>query len=136
MSVAEAGGIVVRVVEGTPRYLLVTAKDNPAAWIFPKGHIEPGEAPADAAVREVREEAGIESHVLMALGSLSFQRGGQTIAVQFFLLKYSGESATHEPRTIRWCLEEEALALLSFGETRALLGQSLPLIHEQLRRSP
>jgi len=31
------------------------------AWVFPKGHLEPGEGPLDAALREVEEEAGVHA---------------------------------------------------------------------------
>src|SRR5215213_7244397 len=55
--VRQAGAIVVRFDDDEPRLLLVTARRNPKTWIFPKGHIEDGETPAEAAVREAREEA-------------------------------------------------------------------------------
>ena len=40
-----AGGIVVRLDDGVARFLLVTARRQPGQWVFPKGHIEPGETP-------------------------------------------------------------------------------------------
>lgn len=48
-----AGVVVVSLAHGAPALLLLRAYRN---WDFPKGLVEPGEAPLDAAVREVREE--------------------------------------------------------------------------------
>ena len=52
-----------------PRYLLVCARRGPAQWIFPKGHVEPGEAhPPTPRRREVRrEEAGVRARTLVPL---------------------------------------------------------------------
>ena len=56
----QAGAIVVRAGKTGPRILLVTARRNPNNWIFPKGHVESGETLKKAAVREAREEAGLD----------------------------------------------------------------------------
>ena len=55
-----------------PEYLLVTSKSNPNKWIFPAGHVEPGETPEFAALREVREEAGITAEILYELGHIRY----------------------------------------------------------------
>ena len=52
-----AGGIVVRHDDGAHCVLLI--RDSYRNWGFPKGHVEPGEAPPDAALREVAEETGL-----------------------------------------------------------------------------
>jgi 8-oxo-dGTP pyrophosphatase MutT (NUDIX family) len=52
-----AGVVVVRETDGSSRLLLLRAYKN---WDFPKGRVEPGEDPLSAAVRETREEAGID----------------------------------------------------------------------------
>src|SRR5947209_17349617 len=48
----QAGGIVFRRRQGAVEILLVSPKRGEAAWIFPKGHLEHGETPAHAALRE------------------------------------------------------------------------------------
>jgi dATP pyrophosphohydrolase len=53
-----AGGVVYRVHEGHALFLLI--KDSYQNWGFPKGHLESGERAEDAAMREVREETGID----------------------------------------------------------------------------
>ena len=58
-----AGGIVFRrFPELGPRFLLI--RDSYDNWGFPKGHLEDGESPAEAAVRETAEETGLERLVL------------------------------------------------------------------------
>src|SRR4051794_18419744 len=54
-----AGGVVFRMRVGTAEYLLVEAKDDPAQWVLPKGHVEEGEQRQETAVREVHEETGV-----------------------------------------------------------------------------
>jgi bis(5'-nucleosidyl)-tetraphosphatase len=53
-----AGVVVVHVAGGAVQYLLLRAYKN---WDFPKGLVEPGEQPLDAAKREVREETTLEN---------------------------------------------------------------------------
>src|SRR2546425_498632 len=58
-----AGGVVFRrPPDSEPRFLLI--RDSYRNWGFPKGHLEPGEPPADAARREVAEETGLNDLVL------------------------------------------------------------------------
>ena len=60
-----AGGIVFRRPEaGRPGYLLI--RDSYDNWGFPKGHLEDGESPAEAALRETAEETGLEQLALRA----------------------------------------------------------------------
>src|SRR5438445_623644 len=57
-----AGGVVYRVEDGRPLYLLI--RDSYQNWGFPKGHLEPGERAEDAARREVVEETGVREVVV------------------------------------------------------------------------
>lgn len=116
-----AGGVVVRKDADALRFLLVEAKRNPGNWIFPKGHVEPGESEAEAAVREVREEAGVAGEVLEPIGTISFVQDGQPASIRFHLMRYHGDVPRHEDRARRWCTYDEAMELLSYGESRALL---------------
>ena len=132
--VAEAGGIVVRFDDSTPRFLIVKGKKNPNHWLFPKGHIEAGECAKEAAIREVREEAGIEATVLARAGAFEFDYEGETIEVEFYLLEYTRAVGGGEQRELRWCTLEEALNLLAFDEAKDLLRSSVETIEKHHNR--
>ena len=70
MRPTHAGGVVAREAGGERRYLLVRASRDPG-WVLPKGHIERGETPEQAAVREVAEEAGISIEITGLAGVYS-----------------------------------------------------------------
>ena len=67
-----AGGIVFQKRDEKIYYLIVRAKPDPSHWVIPKGHIEPGEIPEVTAVREIREETGVNARIIATLGTLNF----------------------------------------------------------------
>jgi 8-oxo-dGTP pyrophosphatase MutT (NUDIX family) len=128
-----AGGVVfndareVVVIVPTRR-----AADGSRVLALPKGHPDGSESPAQAALREVREEAGVEAEVVESLGEVRYwyQRGGRRIAkaVEFFLLRYvSGDVADHdhEVEHARWIPAEEAAETLSYDGERAMVRKAL-----------
>ena len=122
--VREAGGVVVRRDDdGTPYFLVVQSSDR-SNWLFPKGHIEEGETADVAAVREVREEAGVDTVVTSPLGREQFMLNGQRIDVDFYLLEFRSSVATHEGREVRWCRYGAAAALLSFEAPKRALERA------------
>jgi 8-oxo-dGTP pyrophosphatase MutT (NUDIX family) len=58
----QAGAIVYRTIENEVRVLLVASRDT-GRWVIPKGHIDAGLTPAQAAAREAYEEAGIKGTI-------------------------------------------------------------------------
>ena len=116
-----AGAVVVRVEDGPPRYLLVRSSGRKDEWMLPKGHIDPGEAPEEAAHREAREEAGVDGEVLAPLGDSSFSAGAERVHVRYFLVHYRRKVPAAEARGLRWCTYDEARRLLTFDDARAVL---------------
>ena len=99
---------------------------------LPKGHPEDGESPGEAALREVREEAGVVARLVEPLGDVRYwyTREGQRIAkvVSFFLLDYvSGEVDDHdlEVEHARWMPLEQAARELTYEGEREMAARAL-----------
>ena len=72
-------------------------------WEFPGGKVEPGESPAEALVRELREELGIETEVAGALTPVVWDYGrGPIRLIPFFCRIVSGEPQPHEHDALEW----------------------------------
>ena len=123
-SYSHAGGVVARIVNGEPEYLLVEASKVRGLWVLPKGHIEPGETPEVAAVREVEEEAGVRAAIVAPAGNSEYVANGKPVRTIFFLMRYEGEVSGAEDRGRAWRRYEEALRLLTFENLRSVLTQA------------
>lgn len=127
-TVAQAGAIAFKIVDDSPSVLLVRAKKNPEHWIFPKGHIDPGETAEVAARRELEEEAAIKGELVAFVGSLEFQSGDEQVHVDYFAYRFLADVARTEEREVRWCTFKEALELLSHADAADLLRKARPLM--------
>lgn len=132
-----AGGVVVREAPGGPECIVIVPSRRSASGepvlALPKGHPEEGERPEDAALREVREEAGVHADVVEKLGDVRYwyQRDGRRIVkvVTFFLLAHrSGDPARHRDHEIdeaRWVPLARAGKDLSFPGEREMARRAL-----------
>ena len=130
--IEQAGAIVVRRGRTGPRILLVTARRNPDNWIFPKGHIEDGERPRDTALREAREEAGVDGTAVARAGTIAFEFGRSRYRVHYFVVTTDERGKEREGRRLRWHGYRQALRKLTYDETRAVLRQGWPTIRKVL----
>lgn len=123
-SPTHAGGVVIRGRGPELRVLLVTARRQPNQWVFPKGHIEPGETVEQAALREVLEEAGVEATVSRPIGTLEFRNARGVVRAQFFLMRFVAEGFPGEDRRRGWFTIDEARHALSYEDARMLVAQA------------
>lgn len=130
-----AGGVVFRVVEGRPLFLLI--RDSYRNWGFPKGHVESGEQPDQAAVREVSEETGLESLALRGeIETIDWYfrfRGRLIHKVCHFYLMQTDEMQTSPQRAegitaCRWTEFTEAQTLISYANARDVLGRAHEMV--------
>ncbi|MGI9226493.1 MAG: NUDIX hydrolase [Candidatus Nanopelagicaceae bacterium] len=130
-----AGGLVID-FSGT-KGLLIGRFDQKDAnrerllWSLPKGHIEEGETPEEAAIREVAEETGITSEISRELGVIDFwfMAGGKRIhkTVHHYLFKEVSGTLTPQESEVdeaRWFPLEEIVNLLAYPDEKKLIARS------------
>jgi 8-oxo-dGTP pyrophosphatase MutT (NUDIX family) len=133
-SLTHAGTVVFRDGENETLYLVVSSSDG-ANWVLPKGHIDPGETPEIAALRELAEEAGVLGAVVDRLSVHEFKKGARDVALQYFLVREEGSTSSTEKRVVRWEHELSALQLLSFEEARLALVAAAAAVRRLKRAS-
>ena len=134
-----SGGVVFRPAgAGYEVALIRVARADGDAWALPKGWVEKGEDLEQTAVREVREETGLDAKVLRKLGEITYEfysktdRGRIVKTVHLFLMEYlSGNTANHddEVEEVRWFPLEDALRTLMHKNEREMLEKVRSLIH-------
>ena len=133
-----AGGVAYRKLDGRLEIAIILTEPE-RRWQLPKGMIDEGEMSEQAAQREVREEAGIETELIRPLdrteywyvGNYDGERKRFHKRVAWFLMKYiSGDVADHdhEVAEARWVGVREALDLLVFKNEREVVEQAVELI--------
>jgi 8-oxo-dGTP pyrophosphatase MutT (NUDIX family) len=131
--VEQAGAVPFTVVAGTPRILLIRARQDPSAWIFPKGHVERGETAAVTAVRELLEEAGVEGTAIAEIGVNRFRSANEEVSVRYFLVRYEGEPRGGEQREWQVLPLDDAIAALTHPDARALLERCRDVMEARAR---
>lgn len=128
-----AGGLVVDRLVGTSPRIAVIARRNRAGrleWCLPKGHLEGDETPEQAAVREIREETGLDSRIVRHLGTIDYWFTGTDRrvhkVVHHFLLARTGGSLTveddpdGEAEDVAWVPMADLVARLAYPNERRL----------------
>jgi ADP-ribose pyrophosphatase YjhB (NUDIX family) len=127
-----AGGLVIDRSGATPRAVLIARHDRRGrlVWSLPKGHLEEGETPQDAALREVKEETGIVGRVVAPLGVIDFwfMAANRRIhkTVHHYLMEASGgelSDADAEVEEVAWVDLDHLRSRLAYADERRLLDR-------------
>lgn len=126
-----SGGVVLSLRDGVPHVALIATR-NKTRWGLPKGAVTDGETSEAAALREVREETGIEARIVRPLDTIEyFFRAGDTLiqkTVDFYLMEYvAGELQPQlsEVDDVQWFELSSSLQRASFESERKLLATAL-----------
>jgi 8-oxo-dGTP pyrophosphatase MutT (NUDIX family) len=133
-----AGGVAFRQGQAAAEVVIVLVMPG-ERWQLPKGIVDEGESPEAAALREVREEAGIDADLLATIETIEYwyvgERRGQRVRyhkfVHFFLMAYrSGDVSNHDHEVLeaRWVSLEEAIEMLAFKNERVVMEKARQMI--------
>ena len=136
-----AGGVLVRSVRGRRHLAAIRPQGKLGVWALPKGKIDAGESAVDAAVREVREETGVEGRVVEKLGDVRYTytatwepvKGERIFKVVSFFLLTAGrgrigeidEAMRVEVDEARWLPLDDAPRLLTHKGEREMAARAI-----------
>jgi 8-oxo-dGTP pyrophosphatase MutT (NUDIX family) len=132
-SEVSAGGVVYRRSGAGVEVILAARRTRRGdlVWGLPKGAIEDGEAAEDAAIREVREEAGLEAEIEAPLGDIRYFYVWEGVRVRktvhFFLMRATGGDVSQHDREmedVRWFPPAEAIRTAAYRGEREVLERA------------
>ena len=126
--VMAAGGIVLR--HGATPLIAVVRQRKRNEWVLPKGKLDDGETPEEAARREVLEETGHDVAVHEFLGTLVYQSGGRSKVVHFWRMEADGGPVAelmNDIKAVDWLPLEDAVERLSREYERTFLAHVGPI---------
>jgi len=134
-----AGAVVFDYINQSP-VIVIYGRQSASQWCLPKGKIELGENPEQAAIREVQEETGIKGEILEPLEDIHYKYIDEKRCleldkiVHFFLMRKQAvvsEELDPEVESVEWLSIDQALEKLSFESERMVVEKSRQLISEK-----
>jgi 8-oxo-dGTP diphosphatase len=125
MTTLAAGGLIVRDTPSGETEVVLVHRPRYDDWTIPKGKLNKGESPEDAAVREVEEETGITAKLGPHLDDVTYtDRHGEKKVVSYWMMHpvtVAARNADDEVDEVRWVPVGEASRLLTYKRDRKLL---------------
>ncbi len=130
--VRSAGGVVWREAPSGTVEVVLVYRSRYGDWTLPKGKLDPGEYPVQAAVREVFEETGVHAVPQVRLPTVGYLTGepGQYKTVDFWSMRVRedrGREPDDEVSEVRWVAPRQATGMLTYAHDRGLLNAFLAL---------
>ncbi len=133
-----AGCVVYRTTDQQAEVALIQPRDR-ETWALPKGVIEPGEAPENAARREVSEETGLAGDIVAKIDTIKYSYTAKWEnppsrifkIVTFYLLRCTGGDPSqhdHEVDRVEWFGIDDAIRRASYPQERTILRRAKELI--------
>ncbi len=131
-----AGGVVYRRVAGGIETVLC-GRDDPVRWSLAKGTPDEGETLQETALREVREETGLEVEIEAPIGSINYWFADRVEEVRYhktvhfyLMVSVGGATELHDPEfdVVEWFPEDQALKAMCYANEVEVLRHALELI--------
>jgi 8-oxo-dGTP pyrophosphatase MutT (NUDIX family) len=127
MTERSAGAIVYTLENGEPSYLLI--ENHAGDWGFPKGHLEQDETPLEAALREIKEEVGLEVKIDQGFHKTAeyVLPNGNNKTVYYYLAAYEKQEIRRqesEVKDTKLLSYEEALDTLTYEDMKEVLKEA------------
>lgn len=127
-----AGGVVLR--DGRGPEVVICGRDSDGVWGLPKGTPDDGESLEEAALREVREETGLEVEIVDKAGVVEYWFSHEGVRyhkwVHYYLMRATGgstEEHDHEYDQVTWLPVDEAMKKLTFDNDRNMVKKAQSL---------
>ena len=149
-TLVSAGGVVYRQIDGRIETVLCghslsagraragkPSQSEDIRWSLAKGTPDPGETMEETALREVREETGLDVQLESPLGSINYwfgERGGSVRyhkTVHYYLMvPVGGDTSLHDPEfdVVRWFSLDQALDAIAYPNEADMLRRAQELI--------
>ena len=136
-----AGCVIYRIDGGGVDVVLIRPKDR-NSWALPKGLVEQGESPEDAARREAEEETGLRGHVVGKIDSIKYTYTAKWEnpparifkIVTFYLMRHTGgDPGSHdwEVDDVQWCPIDEAISKASYATEKQILRKAKAFLQSE-----
>lgn len=138
-TLVSSGGVVYRKDQGNLETVLC-GRSDPVRWSLAKGTPDPGETLEETALREVREETGLEVELDTSLGSIDYWFADRDSDVRYhktvhfyLMVPVGGDTDQHDPEfdVVQWFQVDEALKAMAYVNEADVLRRALAVIQER-----